>query len=1057
MVKMFIKRPVFATVVSIFVVLLGIIGLSTLPVTEYPDIAPPTVRITTNYIGADAQTVLESVVIPIEEQVNGVEGMTYITSTADNNGSGSITVLFEEGIDPDMALINVQNRVSRATPLLPAEVVRAGITTQKQLTSSLMFFTFYSTNEAYDDVYVQNYMNINVIPQIKRISGVGDAMVFGAKDYAMRVWLDPQRLASYSLTPTDVVMAINQQSRQATLGQLGQDGGEAFQYIIKYKGKYSDVKEYENIVVRTGTDGQLLRLKDVADIELGAFSTVVKSLYKGYPAVAGGIFQTPGSNARDITKDIVKYLEENAQNLPDGIEYEVMYNTDEFLTASISKVVVTLLEAFLLVFLVVFVFLQDLRSTIIPAIAIPVAIIGTFFFLQLFGYSVNMLTLFALVLSIGIVVDDAIVVVEAVHAKMEEEKNPNTNMKEVTGRAMDGITTAIISITLVMAAVFIPITFTPGPSGVFYKQFGVTLMIAITLSAVNALTLSPMLCALFLKPHIKKDGTKMNILERFFMFFNAVFHFMTVRYSKVVLFITKRKWIAVAMILLGILGAFWVNKTMPTGFVPNEDRKFIMANIELPPSASMERTASVMEELAKDMEQIPGIVGFSTISGTSLISGMGSNNGLSFIILDDFDKRAGNESMSVDAIIGQLFGLSVKYPEARMMFFSPPSVAGFGMGSGFEMQILDNMGRSPQELDETTKNYLGKLMQRPEILYAQSSFNTNYPIYQFLVDVPLASQNGISTTDIFNTMAGYVGGIYAADFIKYGKQFRVMIQANPEDRNNERSLDKIYVRNNRGEMSPISQYVRLDKGSGPQSMNRFNLFNAAKVMGAPKPGFSTGDALSAVNEVAAAELPDGYSVDFSGLTREEIKSGGESAFILMISLVFVYLLLAVQYESFIVPLSILLSLPLGIFGAFWSQKLAGLENNIFFQISLVMLIGLLSKNAILIVEFALQERRKGRSIGKSAILGAKARLRPILMTSFAFIAGLMPLVFSSGVGALGNRSVATGAAFGMLIGTLLGLVVIPTFFAFFQALQERVKPMTFDEEVTVTGGKELKA
>lgn len=1053
MVQMFIKRPVFATVVSVFVVLLGLLGLSTLPVTEYPDIAPPTVKIRTNYIGADAQTVLESVVIPIEEQVNGVEGMTYITSTADNNGSGEITVLFEEGIDPDMALVNVQNRVARATPLLPAEVVKAGVTTQKQLTSALMFFTFYSTNEAYDDVYIQNYMNINVIPEIKRIPGVGEAQVFGAKDYSMRVWLDPQRLANYNLTPTDVIMAINQQSRQASLGQLGQDGGEAFQYTIKYKGKYSDVKEYEDIVVRTGADGQLLRLKDVADIELGAFSTVVRSLYKGHPSVAGGIFQTPGSNARDITKDIVAYLKENEKNLPDGINYKVMFNTDEFLSASITKVVETLLEAFLLVFLVVFVFLQDLRSTIIPAIAIPVALIGTFFFLQLFGFSVNMLTLFALILAIGIVVDDAIVVVEAVHAKMEEEKNPNVDMKEITSRAMKGISTAIVSITLVMAAVFIPITFTPGPSGVFYKQFGVTLMIAITLSAVNALTLSPMLCALFLKPHKKKDGSKMNLLERFFMYFNTVFNFMTLRYSKVVLFITKRKWVAVALVILAAAGTFLVSKNMPTGFVPNEDRKFIMANIELPPSASMERTATVMDSLAKDMEKIPGVEGFSTISGISLISGMGSNNGLSFIVLDDFDKRKGNDELSVNAIIGKLFALSVKYPEARMMFFSPPSVAGFGIGSGFEMQLQDNMGRSPQELDKTTKEYLGKLMQRPEILYAQSSFNTNYPVYNFLVDVPLAAQNGVSTTDIFSAMSGYIGGVYAADFIKYGKQFRVMLQAKPEDRDNERSLEKIYVRNNRGQMSPVSQYVSLEKSEGPQSMNRFNLFNAAKVMGAPKPGFSTGDAIAAVKEVAAKELPEGYSVDFSGLTREEIKAGSEGVFILVISLIFVYLLLSAQYESFIVPLSILLSLPLGIFGAFWTQKLAGLENNIFFQISLVMLIGLLAKNAILIVEFAQQERRKGRSIGKSAILGARARLRPILMTSFAFIVGLMPLVFSSGVGAAGNRSVATGAAFGMLIGTILGLVVIPTFFAFFQALQERVKPMDFNTGVVAENGK----
>ena len=1038
MIKKFIDRPVLSTVISIFIVLLGVIGILILPVTQYPDIAPPTIKISANYAGADAATVLEGVIIPIEEQVNGVEGMTYITSTADNNGGANISVYFEQGTDPDIAAVNVQNRVARATPLLPAAVTKSGVVTQKQQTSALMFLSFYTTNKNYDDVFIQNYLNINIVPAIKRISGVGDAYVFGLKNYAMRIWLDPQKLANYNLVPSDVIQAINEQSTQTAPGQLGQNSGESFQYVIKYSGKYNEVKQYEDIVVKAGEGSQLLRLKDVAKIELSAFSFATVGETDGNPSLSMAVYQTPGSNAQAIIDEIKTFLQESKASYPEGMNYTINYDTNEFLSASMENVVHTLFEAFILVFIVVFLFLQDFRSTLIPAIAVPVSIIGTFFFLNVFGFSINLLTLFALILAIGIVVDDAIVVVEAVHAKMEKEKNPD--VKEVTNNAMSNISAAIISITLVMVAVFVPVTFISGPSGVFYKQFGITLVIAIIISAINALTLSPMLCALVLKPHTDEHGKKKNLLQRFYDAFNAGFEKLTQKYGRVVAFLISKQAVTFLILLVSVCGIWWFNKTMPTGFVPNEDRKIVFANVELPPGSSLDRTYSVLRELNKRGKEIPGVSKVTFIAGSSLISGAGSNYGLAFIQLTDWEEREGNEDESIEAITNKLFALATQIPDAKMLFFSPPSVPGFGVSSGFELQMLDKSGGSIKILDETTKKYLAALSQRPEIKYAQSAFNTNYPQYNFLVNVPLAKQKGVSLTDIFGGMRGYVGGIYAADFTKFGKQYRVMVQSAPDDRNNLQSLNKIFVRNQQGQMIPITQFITLEKTSGPQSLSRFNLFNSAAVSGAPNPGYSTGDAIAAVNEVAEI-LPSDFDIAFSGLTREEISSGTQTALIFLITIVFVYLLLAAQYESYILPFSILFSLPLGIMGAYLSQSLAGLENNIFFQIALIMLIGLLAKNAILIVEFALQARLKGNSIVQAAILGAKERLRPILMTSFAFIFGLMPLVLSSGVGSNGNRSLATGAAFGLLIGTILGLMVIPALFVVFQSIQEKIKPI----------------
>ena len=1043
MLKTFIERPVLSTVISIIIVILGILGLTVLPVTQYPDIAPPTVQVAASYPGANAQTVLESVIVPIEEQINGVEGMDYITSTASNDGSASIQVVFKQGIDPDIAAVNVQNRVARATPLLPNEVTRSGVTTQKQQTSSLMFLSFYSESEDYDAIYIQNYMNINVIPEIKRVNGVGDANVFGAKNYSMRIWLDPSKMANYGLVPADVTAAINEQSLEAAAGQLGENAGESFQYTIRYSGKYKTEAEYENIVIKSFDNGQVLRLKDVADIELGSQSYGGYSELNGMPAAAMAIYQTPGSNAQEIINEIKAELTEIEKNLPEGLKYKINQDTNEFLDASISKVVTTLIEAFILVFLVVYIFLQDFRSTLIPLIAVPVSIIGTFFFLNLFGFSLNLLTLFALVLAIGIVVDDAIVVVEAVHAKMEQT---GQDAPTATNNAMGEIAGAIISITLVMCAVFIPVTFITGPTGVFYKQFGVTLIVAIAISAVNALTLSPALCAMFLKQHDEKEGKKRNFVQRFFDAFNNSFNAMTAKYGRSFKFLFKHKWVTF-LILIACLGlTYFANNTMPAGFVPSEDRGFIMGNIELPAGASVDRVNQLGKEFSTEAQKIPGIESVTIISGRSLISGAGSNYGFMMIKMEGFKERK-TDDKAADVVIGKLFGLAAQgFPDAKMIFFQPPSIPGFGMSGGFEMKLLDRSGGDIKEFDKVTQEYIAALMERPEILYAQTSLNTNFAQYEIELDIVRAKQSGVSVSNIFSALQGYIGGNYVSDFTRFGKQYRVMLQSLPEDRTDVSSLNKMFVRTSEGSMTPLSQFVTLNRVYGPQSVNRFNLFTSSNITGAPKPGYSSGDAIRAVQEVAAQSLSTNYGVDFTGLTREEINAGSQTILIFALCIVFVYFILAAQYESYMLPFAVLLSLPTGIMGAFLSQKVAGLENNIYFQIALVMLVGLLAKNAILIVEFALQRRKHGDSIVQAAIDGAKARLRPILMTSFAFILGLMPLVFASGVGYIGNRSIGTGAAFGLLIGTVLGVFVIPVLFVIFQHLQEKIKPVKFDHK-----------
>ncbi|MFD1550834.1 hydrophobe/amphiphile efflux-1 family RND transporter [Putridiphycobacter roseus] len=1034
MLKKFIERPVLSTVISIIIVVLGAISITSLPIEEYPDIAPPTIKVVASYPGANAETVLESVIIPIEEQINGVEGMAYITSTASNNGTAEITVYFNQEMDANIAAVNVQNRVASANPLLPAEVIQTGVTTKKQETSALMFASMYSENPAYDATFIQNYLKINVIPAMQRISGVGDVSVFSQQDYAMRIWLKPEKLAAYNLIPSDITAALKEQNLEAAAGALGENNGEAFSYVLTYSGRFKKEQQYADIVIKALGNGEFLRLNDIATIELDAQSYASNAQSLGNPAVFMGIFQTKGSNAKVIIENIKSTLAIVEKDLPEGLSFFIPYDTSLFLNASIEKVISTLIEAFVLVFLVVFIFLQDFRSTLIPAIAVPVSIIGTFFFLSIFGYSINLLTLFALVLAIGIVVDDAIVVVEAVHAKMDIGiKDPKT----ATITAMSEISGAIISITLVMAAVFIPVTFVTGPTGVFYEQFGVTLIIAILISAVNALTLSPALCALLLKSHKDDEALKgKGPLKRFYTLFNRGFSATVNKYGQSLQFLYKRKWVPALLLIFAVTGIFWAAKLTPTGFVPNEDRGIIFANIELPAGASLDRTSAVTKKLYKKINTVDGIVGVNLIRGRSLLNGSGSNYGFGIIKLEDWSERT-DPSLSANAISKKLFEIVDSIPEAKIIFFSPPSIRGFGNSSGFEVNLLDKFGGEFKDLDIANKEFTAALTKHPEIKYAQSSFSTEYPQYEMEINVPLAKDKGVPVNSIFSTLQGYIGGIYASDFSRFGKQFRVYIQALPNDRSDVNDLNSMYVKTGTGEMTPITQFVSFKRVYGPQSVTRFNLYNSTKITGATNEGFSTGDAIKAIEE-EVAKLPNNYTVAYSGLTREEVSAGNQTTFIFILSILFVYFLLSAQYESYLLPFAVILSLPFGVFGAYISTLALGLENNIYFQISLIMLIGLLAKNAILIVEVALQKRRNGESITDAAIHGAKTRLRPILMTSFAFILGLMPLVMAKGVGSEGNKSIGTGAVGGLLIGTILGVFVIPILFILFQWLQEKV-------------------
>ncbi len=1033
----FIDRPVLSTVISIIIVILGILGLISLPVSQYPEIAPPTVSVSANYQGASAEVVMNSVVIPLEEQINGVEDMTYMTSSSNNDGSASINIYFKLGTNPDLAAVNVQNRVSRATSLLPQEVTRAGVTTSKRQSDNILIFSLYSENPDYDMTFLQNYANINILPKIKRVAGVGEAMIFGQKDYSMRIWLKPDVMGAYGLVPSDITALLAEQNIEAAPGQLGENSNQSFQYTLKYKGRLQNSKEFEEIVVRSTENGEILKLGDVARIELGAVNYASNTLTNGNQSVAVAVAQTAGSNAQEVIEGSLKVLEQSAVNFPKGVKYTTLINANDFLDESISKVIHTLIEAFILVFIVVFIFLQDWRSTLIPAISVPVAIVGTFFFLNLFGFTINLLTLFALVLAVGIVVDDAIVVVEAVHAKMEAgEHDP----KKAAHSAMNDISSAIISITLVMSAVFIPVSFISGSAGVFYKQFGLTLAISIILSAINALTLSPALCAIFLKNHGEKN--KKGFLERFYTAFNVGFEATTAKYKKSVQFFVKRKWLAfLGIAIFAGIYILLINIT-PKTFVPNEDTGAIFSDVSLAPGTSLEKTEKVLLQVENKIKDIPEIQEILRISGRSIISGTGSNYGMVIVKLKPWAQRK-EANQDVTAIVKELFKRTASVKDAKVLYFARPTLVGFGFSTGFELQLQDQKGGTIQELSEVNNKFLEALNNRPEIKYAATSFSPNFPQYRINLNVAAIKKSGLTVTDVLGTMQGYYGGVYASNFNKFGKQYRVVYQSDPEFRSNPESLNKVLVRNKNGQMAPISQFVTLEKVFGPQSIARFNLFTSVKITGTPNDGYSSGDAIKAVEEVASQKLPLGYGYEFSGMTREEISAGGQTLFIFLLCLVFVYFLLAAQYESYILPLAVLFSLPIGLAGAYIFAYLFNASNNIYLQITLIMLIGLLAKNAILIVEFSADARRKGHSVTQAAIQGAVARLRPILMTSFAFIFGLLPLMLAQGAGALGNNSIGIGAIGGMLIGTILGVFVIPVLFIVFQNLQEKIstKPL----------------
>ncbi|MGN6420677.1 MAG: efflux RND transporter permease subunit [Pseudobacter sp.] len=1049
MFKKFIERPVLSTVVSIILVLLGIISLTTLPVTQFPDIAPPSVTVTATYPGANAEVVARAVATPIEEAVNGVENMTYMTSNSNNDGSMSLNVFFKLGTDPDLAAVNVQNRVSKAVSLLPSEVVNAGISTQKQQNSMIMVPALYSTDSLFDETFLQNYARINLIPEIQRVPGVGQAMSFGTKDYAMRVWLKPERLAANNLSPQDVLKAIQEQNLEAAPGRFGQSSTESFEYVLKYKGKGNHGEDYENMVLKANPDGSILRLKDVARVEFGSFNYTVDNRWGGHPAIGIAIFQTAGSNANDIQIAINEVLKKNSALFPNGVKYMNMYSTKEYLDESIEQVKHTLIEAFILVFIVVFIFLQDFRSTLIPAIAVPVAIVGTFFFMQLFGFSINLLTLFALVLAIGIVVDDAIVVVEAVHTKMEQTRMP---AREATIKSMQEISGAIISITLVMAAVFIPVGFMQGPAGVFYRQFAFTLAIAILISAVNALTLSPALCALFLKnPHTNDEHghpVKKTFSQRFFTGFNRGFNAMTERYGRSVQFLAKFKWIAITGLLVITGATFWMAKNTPTGFIPSEDQGFILYNVTLPAGSSLDRTKEVIRKAESLVSKMESVEAYFTVTGFNLLSNSSSSNyAIGFVRLKKFENRGAVKTLQEN--MGLLQGTLGAIKEANIFTFAFPTVQGFGNVEGFEFILQDRNNGPVDKLGGMAWAFAGELMKRPEIAMAFTTFNAGNPQYMVEVNESKAKQLGVSVSDILSTMQVMYGSTYASDFNRFGKFYRVVVQADMEYRTNPESLGNMFIKNSYGEMVPLSTLVSLKKTYGPETVTRNNLFNAVTINGMPKPGYSTGDAIKAVDEVAAQFLPRGFKHEWTGMSKEEIAAGGQSGVIFLLCVIFVYFLLAAQYESYLLPFAVILSIPFGIFGVFLFIKMVGIDNNIYVQVGLIMLIGLLAKNAILIVEYAVQRRRTGMSRVNAALEAAKLRLRPILMTSFAFIVGITPLMRATGSSAQGNRSISFGAAGGMLTGVVLGVFIVPVLYIIFQYLQEKVARKKDEKEVFV--------
>lgn len=1039
MLKTIIKRPVLATVISVILVILGIVGMLNLPITKFPDIAPPTVMVNAVYPGANAEAIARSVAPPLENAINGVENMDYITSVASNDGTLQITVIFKLGTDPDQAAINVQNRVAQVTNQLPAEVVQAGITTLKRQNSMIALVTISSQDGSMDDLFLENYAKINVLPELKRIKGVGDAIAWGNKDYSMRVWLDPVKLNAYNITPAEVSRAIQSQNLEAAPGRFGERTEEAKEYIMRYKGKFTEPEQYENIVIKATNDGSILRLKDVAKVEFGAYSYAVTNKSNGKQAVTMAILQMAGSNANEVQIAVQERMAELSKSFPNKMEYNIPYATKDALDQSISQVIKTLIEAFILVFIVVYIFLQDFRSTLIPAIAVPVSIIGTFFFMSLFGFSINILTLFALVLAIGIVVDDAIVVVEAVHAKMEHK---GLSPRAATLSAMHEISGAIVSITLVMSAVFVPVAFMKGSTGLFYQQFALTLAIAIVISAVNALTLSPALCALFLKDlHHGKDGKKLNFKERFFAGFNVAFNKLTFRYGKSILFLIKKRWVAFAGI--AIFGGLFIylSMTTPKGFIPDEDQSFIIVKIDLTPGASKHRTGEVIADVEKILINHPAVDKAMSVEGLNLFTGaMSSSSGTLFVKLKKPEERG--EVNKIDDVIGQLMGILSQDKRANFLVLNTPTVDGFSNISGMELVLQDRTNGELQQLGNTSYAMMGALMQRPEIAVSYTTFDVSFPQYEISVDEGKAAQLGVEVSDIMATLQGYYGSFQASDFNRFGKYYRVLVQATPETRKDESSLNGVFVKNATGEMVPINTLVTLKPITGAEVVDRFNLFNASNLTVMPAPGFSTGQAMTAIQEVSKQVLPPGYTYDYKGMSREESTSSSQSTVIFGLCIVFVFFLLSAQYESYVLPFAVLIAIPVGLSGVFVGITFAQISNNIYVQIAMVMLIGLLAKNGILIVEFAVQRRHAGKSLVASAVEGAKARLRPILMTSLAFITGLIPLIFVVGPSAMGNHSIGYAAIFGMLFGTILGIFITPVLFVVFQHLHEKISGKT---------------
>ena len=1114
----FINRPVLSTVISVVIVILGVLGLISLPITQYPTIAPPTVQVSTTYQGANAQTVLNSVIAPLEEQINGVENMDYMSSNATNTGAADIDITFKQGTDPDMAAVNVQNRVSKAQGLLPAEVTRVGVITQKRQTSMLIVFSIVDQSDKYEPAFIENYAKINIIPQIQRVKGVGDAMVMGA-DYSMRIWLNPERMAEYHLVPTDISAILAEQNIEAAPGSIGERENQTFQYTLRYKGRLQEASEFENLVIRSNPDGTLLRLKDVARVELGRVTYGFAGKVNGHSSVSCIVMQTAGSNATQIIQDIEALLKDCEKDLPEGLVINVAQNANDFLFASIHEVIKTLIEAFILVFLVVFIFLQDFRSTLIPAVAIPVALVGTFFVLYLIGFSLNLLTLSAMVLAIAIVVDDAIVVVEGVHAKLDQGY---TSSRKASIDAMRELGGAIVSITLVMMAVFIPVSFMSGTSGAFYRQFGLTMAISIGFSALNALTLSPALCAILLKPHKKEStlgermGEAMTVAresmykryiesvgkllkpgitlllalvavlgmifgafstehpvilsvfivisilsviglstKKFQQSFNNSYENILKRYKKFVLVFIQRPLLTLAIVVLSIVGLLFSMNNTPTALVPSEDTGTIMGVVTMPPGTSQDATEKMLMQVDSLVRSVPAVESSTLISGYSFIGGQGPSYGSFIVKLKHWDERSLKESSTV--VFANLYLRSRDvFKDAQVLFFQPPMITGYGVTNGFTFNLQDRTGGDLNKFYEVAQKFLAELVKRPEIEAAQTTFNPNFPQYLIDIDAAKCKRAGISPSDILSTLQGYYGGLYSSNFNRFGKMYRVMIQGEPSQRTNFESLYKVKVRNG-SEMAPITEFITITPTYGPDNINRFNMYTSLAVNGNPASGYTSGQALQAINEVAAQYLPQGYSFEFSDTSREENSSSGSTtAVVFILCFVFIYLLLSAQYESYILPLAVLLSVPFGLAGSFLFLHLMGLvnnvlpifsaaQNNIYVQIALIMLIGLLAKNAILIVEFALDRRKMGMSISWAAVLGAGARLRPILMTSLAMIIGLLPLMFSFGVGANANRSLGTAAIGGMLIGMIFQIFIVPALFVIFQSIQERITPMKWED------------